>query len=95
MTEIEIIDLIEKTLDKKMQQNEDFIIYTYYEVNVDYQELSKKEDRKKFLNLLKTKLRNLKYDIYVAGEGFEYNGEKYTLEKNYELIAIKRKEDIK
>ncbi len=94
MGERDIIALIEKTLDEKMQQNENFIIYTYYEVNFKYKKLSKKEDRERFLKLLKIKLKNLKYDIYVTGDEFEYNGEKYTLEKNYELIAIKRKEDM-
>lgn len=94
MEEREIIALIEKTLDEKMQRNDDFIIYTYYEVNVKYKEISKKEDIKKFLNLLKIKLKNLNYDIYITGDKFEYKGERYTLEKNYELIAIKRKEDM-
>lgn len=59
MTERQIINLIEETLHDKMQQDEDFIRYSFYEVNVKYN--LNKNEKSLFLNLLKTKLINTKY----------------------------------
>ena len=84
---------ITEYLDKKIEKDENYIVCTFYDLRVKNN--LTEEQVQQFLTLAKIKLENLKYDIYVAGDGFEYNGEKYTLEKNYELIAIKRKEDIK
>ena len=36
MTERQIINLIEKTLYEKIEQNDEFIRYYFYEVNVKY-----------------------------------------------------------
>lgn len=36
MTERQIINLIEITLNEKMEQNENFIRYSFYEVNIKY-----------------------------------------------------------
>ena len=87
MTKQEIIELIETTLNNKMKKNENYIKYSFFEVNVKYK-LSE-EDKKVFLELLKIKLENNNYNVYREGQQFEYNDEKITVQNNEELIAIK------
>ena len=93
MTKGEIIEMIETTLAEKMRQNENYIRYSYYEVNVKYTKTEK--DKQLFLNLLINKLENNDYHIYREGQRFNYNGASILVQINEELIAIKnRKEDI-
>ena len=88
MTKKEIIELIETTLNEKMKKNEDYIRYSFFEVNVKYK-LSE-EDKKIFLELLKIKLENNNYNIYMEGQKFKYNDAEITVQSNEELIAIKK-----
>ena len=73
-----------------MNQFENFIRYSFYEVNVKYN-LTKNE-KSLFLNLLKTKLANNKYKVYLEGQKFEYNNAIMRVQDNETLIAIKEKE---
>lgn len=56
MSDKTIIALIEATLDEKIEQNEDFIRYSYYELNVKYDNILPKEIKGRFIKLLKNKL---------------------------------------
>lgn len=87
MTERQIINLIEITLNEKMEQNENFIRYSFYEVNIKY--CLKGNEIEQFVNLLKTKLVNNKYKVYLEGQKFEYNNANMTVQDNEILIAIK------
>ena len=87
LTEKEIINLIEITLQEKIDKNENFIKYSFYEVNVKYH--LNPNEKSIFLLLLKTKLRNNDYKIYLEGQKYEYQGIKKVVEKNETLIAIK------
>ena len=90
MTERQIINLIEQTLYDKMKQDENFIRYSFYEVNVKYG--LNKNEKSLFLNLLKTKLVNNKYKVYLEGQRFKYNNSNMLVQDNETLIAIKEKE---
>lgn len=90
MTERQIINLIEQTLYEKVKQDENFIRYSFYEVNVKYP--LNEDERKLFLDLLKTKLINNKYKVYLEGQKFEYNNSNMMVQDNETLIAIKEKE---
>lgn len=90
MTERQIINLIEQTLNDKMKQDENFIRYSFYEVNVKYG--LNKNEKSLFLNLLKTKLVNNKYKVYLEGQRFKYNNANMLVQDNETLIAIKEKE---
>ena len=48
MSDKTIIALIETTLDEKIEKNEDFIRYSYYEVNVKYDNILLKECKDRF-----------------------------------------------
>lgn len=87
MTERQIINLIETTLYEKMEQNENFIRYSFYEVNVKYH--LNESERKVFIKLLTNKLINSKYKVYLEGQKFEYNNLEMTVQNNETLIAIK------
>lgn len=91
MTERQIINLIETTLYEKMQQNENFIRYSFYEVNVKYP-FKNEGERNLFLKLLRTKLVNNKYKVYLDGKRFEYNNVNMMVQDNERLIGIKVKE---
>lgn len=89
MSDKTIIALIETTLDEKIEKNEDFIRYSYYEVNVKFDNILPKECKNRFIKLLKTKLENMNYNVYLQGQVFEYNNARMTVQDNEELIAIK------
>lgn len=95
MSDKTIILLIETTLNEKMQQNERFIRYSYYEVNVKYDSILPKERKNRFIKLLKNKLENMNYKVYLQGQVFVYNNARMTVQDNEELIAIKEQgEDV-
>lgn len=91
MTERQIINLIETTLYEKILQDDNFIRYSFYEVNIEYP-FEKEEERKKFLELLKIKLVNNNYKVYLDGQKFKYNDANMMVQDNERLVAIKEKE---
>lgn len=96
MSDKTIIALIEATLDEKNEKNKDFIRYSYYEINVKYANILPKDSKDRFIKLLKTKLENMNYKVYLQGQVFEYNNARMTVQDNEELIAFKeRREDAK
>ena len=88
MTEAQIINIIEKTLNEKLEQDSNFIRYTFFEIMVKYN-LSK-SDENIFDLLIENKLRNLDYKVYFRGEEYEYEGKTKIVEDNEILIAIKK-----
>lgn len=91
MTERQIINLIEQTLYEKLEQNDEFIRYSFYEVNVKYP-FKNENERNLFLKFLRTKLLNNKYKVYLDGQRFVYNNANMMVQDNERLIAIKEKE---
>jgi len=92
MSDKTIISLIEVTLNEKIKQNENFIRYSYYEVNVKYDSVITKDYKSRFIYFLKNKLENMNYNVYLQGQSFEYNNTKMVVQDNEELIAIKEQE---
>ncbi len=89
MNDSEIIKIIEETLLPKINENPNFIRYTYYEIRVKYN-LSK-EDSYRFLQLIKIKLQNIDYTVHFTGSRFVYNGIEKIVETNELMVAIKNK----
>lgn len=88
MTEKQIIELIENTLQEKIKKDENFIKYSFYEVNVKYH-LSK-NDIYTFLHFLKIKLNNNNYKVYFEGQKYNYKNKEFVVGKNETIIAIKK-----
>lgn len=82
-----IISIIEFTLKEKINENEDFIRYTFYELRVKYNLSEADTDR--FLELIRRKLQNEDYRVYFTGARFEYKDAKMRVQDNELMIAIK------
>ena len=93
MTERQIINLIEDTLEKKIKEDENFIKYSFFELTVKYN-LNEK-DKNSFLELLKIKLENNNYNVYTEGQNYEYNGLTKQVKENELLIGINCRWSIK
>ena len=87
MNDQSIINLIEITLEEKMNENDEFIKYTFYELRVKFN-LSEQETER-FLELIRMKLLNENYQVYFTGDKFEYKEEKMTVGNNELIVAIK------
>lgn len=92
MTQRQIINIIETTLIEKKINDQNYIRYTFYEVNVKYPQKYgiEKQDIGMFLQLLRTKLKNDNYHVYLEGQKFEYNNAKITIQSNEVLVAVKQ-----
>ena len=90
MTEKDIINLIEQTLDNKFTKDINFIKYTFYELRV---KLNMSElELYHFLRLIKIKLENLGYKVYNTGDTYIIRGNKNIVKENQLLVAIKEQE---
>lgn len=78
---------VEEYLNYKISQNENEIIYTFYELRVK-NNLSE-EDIDEFLRLNKIRLENLGYKVYFTGAKFVYKNANRTVQSNEYMIAIK------
>ncbi|MBP3255630.1 MAG: hypothetical protein J6M60_03980 [Clostridia bacterium] len=80
---------IDLYLENKLKQNENYIIFTFYELRVKLNLSS--EETLNFLHLVSIKLENNNYKIYRTGQKYNYEGQKYEVEQNQLLIAIKQR----
>ena len=78
---------VSEYLDNKIDENEEFIRITYYEIRVKYN-LSV-EETETFLELAKNKFENLGYNVYFTDAKYEYNDAKMTVQPNELMKAIK------
>ena len=75
-------------LEKKLKQNRNCVIFTFYELRVKL-DLSS-EETYNFLHLVSTKLENCNYKIYRTGQEYFYR-EKLRVEDNQLMVAIKER----
>lgn len=83
MTKQFVIDYI----DKKIEENENYIRYTFYELRVK-NNLSE-EDLEVFLKINKDYFENKGYNVYFTGAKFTYENADRTVQPNELMIAIK------
>ena len=87
MNDQQLIEIINKTLEEKLDKNLNYIRYSFYELRIKYNLSEEEIDR--FLQLIRTKIENINYKVYFTNAKYEYNGEKYTVKENELMIAIK------
>lgn len=80
---------LDKYLNNKIQNNEDFIEFSFYELRIK-NNLSKKETEY-FIELSRIKLENNNYKTYGPGDSFIYNEETFQVRENQLLVAVKIK----
>lgn len=76
-------------LENKLKQNKNYIVFTFYELRVRLNLSS--EETYNFLHLVSTKLENNNYKIYRTGQEYENEGQKYRVEDNQLLVALKER----
>ena len=74
-------------IDKKVNENKEFIRYTFYELRVK-NNLSE-EEVEDFLDVNKDYFENKGYKVYFTGDNYEYNGEPKKVEQNELMIVVK------
>lgn len=87
MNDQQLIQIINKTLDEKLNKNLNYIRYSFYELRIKYNLSEDEIDR--FLQLIRTKLENNNYKVYFTNAKYEYNGEQCIVKENELMIAIK------
>ena len=92
MTQRQIENVIETTLIEKKINNQNYIRYSFYEINVKYPKEYgiEKQDLGMFLKKKKKRLKEENYHIYTEGQKFEYDNAKRVVESNEILVAIKQ-----
>lgn len=81
------MQFVTEYIDKKVDENSEFIRYTFYELRVK-NDLSE-EDIEEFLDINKDYFENKGYKVYFTGDTYEYNNENKVVEQNELMIAIK------
>lgn len=82
------LEFIDQYLEKKLEENDEFIVFTFYELRVK-SDLTK-EDTLVFLHLVTQKLLNMGYAIYQTKETYHYHKEEKIVPDNQLLVAIKK-----
>ena len=81
------MQFVTEYIDKKVDENDKFIRYTFYELRVK-NNLSE-EDIEEFLDINKDYFENKGYKVYFTGDAYEFNNESKVVEQNELMIAIK------
>jgi len=83
-------NLCTKLLNDKININENFIRFTFYELRVK-NNLSE-QDTDEFLRLCMTYLENKGYEVYVGNARYSYKNANQNVQPNELLIAFKNNE---
>ena len=83
------IQFITDYLDKKLEENEDYITISFYELRVKNGFSESEID--KFLELARNRLLNMNYQVFFTGAKYKYNGVEKIVQDNEYMVAIKEK----
>lgn len=89
LTKNKLIVLIDKLIEEKLAIDENFLRFSFYEVRVKGEVTSEEEND--FLELAETKLKNMRYTVYLQEQDFVYNEARRKVQPNELLIAIKKR----
>lgn len=83
------VDFVNKYLEQKIEENEEYIVCSYFDLRVN----NNVPDNEicEFQYFAKNKLSNMRYNVFFKGEKYIYNGVLNTVKDNQVLIAIKEK----
>ena len=90
MNEKELDKFTLNLINKKLEENSEFIRYTFYELKVKNNLTD--EEMNNVLQIFKMFLKNRKYRVYFTDEKFEYQNATRKVQSNEMLIAIKEGE---
>ncbi len=75
-------------LDRKIQENKDFIKITFYEARVKLN--LTKEETNQFIQLARIRLENMNYKVYLTNQKFTYQNMLVVVKQNELMIAAKK-----
>lgn len=81
------LEELDKDINNKIANSENYIRYTYFELKVKHNLEEGEIDE--VLRLARNKLENLGYRVYFTGAKYNYQGESRVVESNEYLVAIK------
>lgn len=81
------LEFIDNYINKKLDENEEILIFTFYELRVK-SNLSE-YDVNRFLELAKIRLENIGYRVYFTGTEFVYENVTRIVNDNELMVAIK------
>lgn len=84
------IEFITEYIDKKIEENEDYIVCTVYDLRVRNKVME--NEVYEFLKYAKIRLENLKYNVYFTGARYFYKNEYRIVQDNEYMVAIKETE---
>ncbi len=82
------IKFIADLIDSKLEQNENYVVFTFYELRIKHN-LSE-DEISKFLELSKNRFENSKYKVYFTGDKYTYQNQEKVVKENELLVAIKK-----
>ncbi len=74
-------------LDKKINENEDYIVCTFYDLRIRNNLSEGEVDR--FLELAKIRLENMNYNVFFTTAKYTYQNVEKTVQDNEYMVAIK------
>ena len=87
------LNIVTNYSDKKVEENEYFIKFTYFELSVKNNLSSDEIDE--FLGICKNYFENKEYKLFFPNETYEYNGNLIKVKSNELMIAIKEEKERK
>ena len=82
-----ITQFVNNYIKKKIDENENYIRYTFYELRIK-NKLSEKEIVE-FLRINKNYFESNKYQVYFTGDTYKYSNQEKIVEPNELMIAVK------
>ncbi len=81
------IKFIADLIDDKLEQNENYVVFTFYELRIKHN--LNEDEISKFLELSKNRFENSKYKVYFTGDKYIYQNQEKIVKENELLVAIK------
>lgn len=83
------IQFVDDYIEKKVEEDENYIICSYFELRVKYDK--SEAEVYEILHLLRNKLTNMRYKIFNRGEDYLYYGKPNKVKENQFFVAIKER----
>ena len=86
------IEFVTEYLNKKMDENEEYIVCTFYDLRIKHNVFE--DEVQSFLELAKIRLENMNYKVFFTGAEYMYKFERKKVKDNEYLVAIKDEGEI-
>lgn len=83
------IQFVDDYIEKKVEEDENYIICSYFELRVKYDK--SEAEVYEILRLLKNRLTNMRYNLYYKGDDYSYYGKPAKVKGNQFFVAIKER----